>query len=698
MESSIGAVSYGVAAGAYSLLFAIMATAWRGRFRGGLLLAAVGVMTLWAGINAWQLGERGLPAALIWTLEALHLVFWLEFLWQLLPAGIRARRHLRWIRYAGFGLVSTLVIQAWTESWLERFQPAFKLIELPLTGQLLLALAGLILVEQLYRNTRPDRRWYIKFLCLALGGFFAYEFYLYSDALLFKRIDLNLWMARGLMASLLVPFLAVTAARNPDWSVAAFVSRDFVFHSVAVVGAGLYLLVMATAGYYVRLYGGQWGEVIRIAFLAAAFLLLLVLLFSGQVRAQLRVLLDKHFFNYRYDYRKEWLRITANLSYPEDASPLGERVIRTLADLVESPSGLLWVRSETGRYFQQAEWGDPGFQVASLESDDPVVDFLRRKEWVVNLRELKSLPELYPGFVSPPWLAGQRDAWLLIPLFYGETLWGMVLLTRPRARVDCNWEVLDVLKTAGRQAASFLVVEETAQRLLEARQFEGFNRLAAFVVHDLKNLIAQLSLVVRNADKHAANPEFVRDAMTTVEHAVGKMNSLLSQLRNLGAEKRKERIDLRSLLQEVVAARASQLPRPRYECLAHSEIHVLAQPDRLASAFEHIIQNAQEAAGKSGNVKVMLEYRQEQAIVEVEDNGQGMDAEFVHHRLFKPFETTKGLSGMGIGAYESREYVRALGGELTVQSVPGEGSRFRFALPLAACVSDKIQSPQRVSV
>ena len=300
----------------------------------------------------------------------------------------------------------------------------------------------------------------------------------------------------------------------------------------------------------------------------------------------------------------------------------------------------------------------------------------------MDLQEFRENPEKYKDLALPVWLEGDRDGWLLIPLFHGDILWAIVLLNQPRAKFECNWEVYDVLKTASRQAASFLMVEETANRLIEARQFEGFNRLSAFVVHDLKNIIAQLSLVVRNADRHVNNPEFVRDALNTVDHAVSKMSRLLAQLKNVGSEQNNKEIVLRRLLQDVISARAGQLPRPQFECHVDDEVILMAQPDRLASAFEHIIQNAQEAAGKQGWVKVTLSSRGSQAIVEVADNGHGMDDEFVRKRLFKPFETTKGLSGMGIGAYESREYIRALGGDLTVYSQTGQGTCFRFILPI----------------
>jgi signal transduction histidine kinase len=69
------------------------------------------------------------------------------------------------------------------------------------------------------------------------------------------------------------------------------------------------------------------------------------------------------------------------------------------------------------------------------------------------------------------------------------------------------------------------------------------------------------------------------------------------------------------------------------------------------------------------------------AVVEIEDTGIGMDEEFIRHCLFRPFESTKGLTGMGIGAYESKFYIEALGGGLQVQSVPGKGTIFRLELP-----------------
>ena len=141
-------------------------------------------------------------------------------------------------------------------------------------------------------------------------------------------------------------------------------------------------------------------------------------------------------------------------------------------------------------------------------------------------------------------------------------------------------------------------------------------------------------------------------------------------------------MDLEKILREVIKSRAKQRPVPEVESLVPEKLNVVADRDRLGSAFEHVIQNAQEAAGRKGTVQVRLESMQNKAIVDVEDSGHGMDEIFIRTRLFKPFDTTKGLTGMGIGAYESREYIRSLGGDIHVQSSLNNGTLFRFVIPL----------------
>jgi putative PEP-CTERM system histidine kinase len=271
--------------------------------------------------------------------------------------------------------------------------------------------------------------------------------------------------------------------------------------------------------------------------------------------------------------------------------------------------------------------------------------------------------------------------WLIVPLRHDEDLLGFVILVRPRAPQMINWEVLDVLKTAARQSASYLALERAARALAEARQFEGFNRLSAFVVHDLKNLIAQLSLVARNAERHRHNPAFVDDAMGTIRNSVDKMSRLLTQLRGSSHRLGTTQVDLVQVAREATRLRAIQEPAPSFESDVGDPIPVQADADRLGAVIAHVIQNAQEATPRDGHVKVRVGRIGRNAVIDVVDTGSGMDADFVRERLFKPFDSTKGLTGMGVGAYDARELIASLGGRVVVESAPGEGTRFRMLIP-----------------
>jgi putative PEP-CTERM system histidine kinase len=276
----------------------------------------------------------------------------------------------------------------------------------------------------------------------------------------------------------------------------------------------------------------------------------------------------------------------------------------------------------------------------------------------------------------------------------GEMLVAFIVLMRSPTRGALNWEDSDLLKTVGRQAASYLVLWQATDALAESRQFEAFNRLSAYVVHDLKNLVAQLDLVVDNSKRHLHKPGFMEDALQTVGNASAKMNRLLGQLRKGRAENGSARnVNLNNVLEDVVRARGQTSPAPVLEACAE-ELRVSADRDRLGAVIEHLIQNAQEATPADGHITVRVKADGDFALVEVEDDGAGMDAAFVAERLFKPFDTTKGNAGMGVGVYESREFVNALGGEISVESAPRRGTVFRVKLPVMRAPRQETTEPE----
>ena len=690
---NIGAVSYALGATLFLLLTAVLLTGWRGRLQGGLLVTAAAVSCAWAGLLAmWS--QYSVPGrGVVHTIETLRYLAWFAFLLNILEqigdngVSVRRLRSVRVVIYTLAGALLLLPLFA-TDIYGMGLLPR-QVVGLVLVGFMLLSVIGIWLVEILFRNTRVEQRWAIKFLCLGIGGMFVYDFYMYSYALLFKQVDVSLWQARGAVNALVAPMIAVSAARNPQWSLDVFVSRRVVYYTTTFMGAGSYLLLMAAAGYYISTYGGEWGAVLRIVFLFVAIGLLLALLYSGRMRAQLRVSLSKHFFNYKYDYRDQWLRFTRALSSHEPELQPRERVIRAVAEIMESPGGMLWQTNDRGLLERTAHWNMREPPTEPIAADAPLTAFLARSGWVIRLDEYRDTPGVYPGVSIPDWLVEMPRAWLIVPLINQERLLGFIVLAQPLAQLAFDWEVSDLLKTVATQAAAHLAQLEALAALAESRQFEGFNRLSAFVLHDLKNIIAQQMLVVNSAARHKHNPEFIEDAVRIMAHSVSKMQRLMESLRGGSTGADVNNVDIVAMLRQAARAREGTPPQPQL-ALPETVLTVTANADRLTSVLENIIQNAQEATGKHGRVTVGVEVVDGRAQVSIADDGCGMDPAFIRDRLFRPFDTTKGDTGMGIGAYESRSYLRSIGGDMLVESAPGQGTTVRLVVPLAACTVEPV--------
>jgi putative PEP-CTERM system histidine kinase len=678
---NIGAVSYVIGGLAFLILTILLLTSWRGRLHGALVVATSVTSTIWYFVVAYSAATNRVPLVALLTLEALRDGVWLTLLLALLGAHERNRPIPQAVILAAHGLwIAVLCYIPIVHFGLQPTRSASAGSAATILGPLVLALVGLVLVEQLYRNTRPEKRWAIKFLCLGVGGLFAYDLFLYSQGLLLREINADIWNARGAVNALVVPLIAVSAARSPDWSPGIFVSRHVVFYTAGLIGTGIYLLAMATGGYYVRAHGGRWGDVGQIVFLFGAGLLLLAIMVSGQVRTELRVFLTKHFYRNKYDYREEWLRLMNTLATPSEELALPERTIKAMAQILESPGGALWIQEKGGHFRPMAHWrlAVPAGALEPLTS--PFARFLRERQWVIDLSEHQRDPARYDNLIPPDWLASIDRAWLVIPLINEYELLGFMVLARSDTFGRLTWEDTDLLKTVGQQVASYLAQHQAAQKLAEGKQFDAYNRLTAFLMHDLKNLIAQQSLVVKNAARHKNNPIFIDDAIRTIDNSVRRMNQLLEQLKQGKGEGTAGRVHLAQLLSSAVGKHAGVEPAPELEVIENG-IHVRAESERLTMVISHLIKNAQEATHADGRVQVRLRREAEHAIVEIIDDGCGMGPEFVRDRLFRPFDSTKGSKGMGIGAYQARELIKSMGGDLSVETQPGQGTTLRISLP-----------------
>jgi putative PEP-CTERM system histidine kinase len=668
LSQTLAAWGYGLAACAFVVLAGLLGAGWKGGLRAMALFAAAALSAAWAALACAQ--ALTLSPALgtgVRVLDALRLAAWFAFVALLLPGRMR---HAWLVVGAIVALAGALLFPD---------APGRITVEAgiaPYAAGLATAVAGLVAAEQLFRATASHLRWAIKPLVLGLAAMFAYDLFLYSEALLFRQLDAGVWAARGVAHALVIPLVAVATARNTQWSVDIAVSRGVVFHSTALVLCGAYLLVVAGAGYWVRYFGGTWGGTLQALLVFGALVALALVVGSGRFRSRLRVFVSKHFYSYRYDYREEWLRFTSTLSSHNPHVPLPETCIRALGDLVESASGALWlVHGETLR--QVARIAMPAVRETE-RLDGPLASYLARTGWVVEVRDAAARPQAHDGLALPGWLSALPRAWLIVPLQGAEGLAGFVVLGAPRTPLEVDWEVRDLLKTAGRQAASYLGHMQSAEALLEVQKFAAFNRMSAFVVHDLKNLVAQLSLVLANAPRHRDNPEFQQDVLDTVQHVVTRMNALMLQLRVGTVPIDQPRaVDLAAIVQRV--QRAKRGAHAPLVVEVEAGLRAVGHEERLEHVIGHLVQNAIDASPDRTEVRVHAAREGARVRLEVADAGCGMTPEFVRERLFRPFQTTK-PHGMGIGVYESEQYVRQVGGRLEVDSAPGRGTRVTVEL------------------
>lgn len=687
--------SYLAAALAYSFFCVLLLFSWRESLQARLIVIVMFVSACWALFAAQVTRHHESYLLLYQVFEILRYIAWYAFLlklFDLVASGVRpshpSQKHsyqkfVDWVLPLSIGFALLLLFS-------EVFAAVFTLpgqFVFGIFGNLGLALIGLAIIEQLYRNTSVRHRWATKYLFFGAGGIFVFDFYLYADALLFGNIDQDLWVIRGMVHVIAIPLLAISAARNKSWSLNIFVSRDIVLNTTVIFGGALYLLAMGASAYYLRVFGDDWGKAGQIIFLTLAVMLFLAILTSSKIRAKVKVFLGKHFYKNKYDYRIEWLRLADDLKVVADNKNYYKTVIEVMAHIVDARTGSLWMCDEKGNYRNVEVWqGERRGNV--IAADASLIKFLAIKGFVINVKEQLSHEGEYQGLLLPEWLLQADRAWLIVPLHGVDVLQGFVVLGNPLITRSINWEDHDLLKTAAKQITSYLAVLTTSAQLAEAKQFEMFTRLSAYMVHDLKNISAELGLIAANAKKHGDNPAFVKDAFSTVEHAAEDINRLLVQLRHRRVQHKNESeqkvwLDLTGLIAEVVGSKKHLLPVPQFMVLKDSGM-LLVEAKRFKNVLNHLMENAQQATTEDDDITVTLSASAKMHIIEVKDTGQGMGDDFIRHRLFKPFDTTKGSAGMGIGMYESREFIRHLGGDINVQSKPGKGSIITLQIPLCS--------------
>lgn len=549
---------------------------------------------------------------------------------------------------------------------------------------MIVAVGGLLIIDSGVRHAGAGQRMPV----MAVAGGFAMLWAYELNAQLIGALT-------GETASTLVALLpAVALLTLPTYVVAALdvgrermqLSRTAAMRTLILLGAAAYLVLIGLTGAVARMVGGDYAELAQAISLAVALGAGGLLLASARTRAWLAVMISKHFFEHRYDYRAEWMRFTATLAQGvsgvggADDRNLYRRVAKALAELTGSPGALLLLPGASGGFRIAEHWHWPG------GIDDGAAVSLRSAFMLQETRHIVDLDAERRGQGSadlaiPDWLIADSRAWVVVPVLHFQRMIAIVILHRPAVSRALDWEDLDVLRIAGQQAASYLAESQSQQALSEARRFDEFNRRFAFIMHDIKNLASQLGLLARNAERHADKADFRADMVETLKISAGRLSDLLVRLspRERGPTAEAGRTLIEPVLNDIAAE-----ARPRRSLFVGCQAGLSAWGDAasIRQIVQHLVANAIDASAPDTPVQVVAVAEQGRVRIDVIDQGGGMTRDFIRDELFKPFVSTK-ESGFGLGAFEALQIAQAMGGAIEVASEPGKGSDFTLWLPLA---------------
>ena len=665
----------------------VMASLWLARHRdrfgpaGASMVAALLMTATWCVVAA-AIGAGSLAAALA---EAIRNLAWLWAVYRLFMSDGR-HESLAPIRPVVFAVAFVELLHLGLAFLIGRIPAELGVpeaaFELTVLFRLLVTVGALVLIHNLYAGASSQARLALRWPAAGLAVLWAFDLNLYTIAYLGGGWPVEIGAARGLAAALLAGLLAIGASKDRE-AVRFKPSRAVTFQTFSLLIIGIYLFAMVTIVQWLSFADGNFSRFIGLGFLTVASAVALLLLPSQRMRSWLRVTLVKHLFQHRYDYREEWLRFTRTISNSSvEAQPLGERVVKAVCDIADSPAGLLLSPSEHGDLALAARWNWPEIEVPANALPARSLGFFERESFITDLDDVRAGKEDRGEAAHiPPWLRVDTSAWALVPLIHYERLVGMVVLAHPPVVRSFDWEDFDLLRVVGRQLASYLAEKAGQEALAEASRFDDFHRRIAFVMHDIKNLASQLSLLTRNAELHAEKKEFRDDMLVTLRNSSEKLNALIARLSRYGngVVESLEEISARQVAETVIESFRSNSQVILAEC---ADIEITANSVSLEQVLVHLVQNAVDASDQDSPVFLSLTNDGLNARFDVVDSGCGMSPQFVRTRLFKPFDSTKN-GGFGIGAFEARELVQAMRGRLEVESREGLGSRFIVRIPLA---------------
>lgn len=574
---------------------------------------------------------------------------------------------------------------------------------------LTMSVIALVNFEKTFRSSSGIERWQIKYLLFGSIGIIVFYVYILSQRILYNAIYVNDAYILSIIiffSNILIMYSILIQKVSDD---DIFISRKIIYSYISLITAGVYAIIVAVFVQIVTSFNIHINLKLNILVIFFAFLIFIIIFYKESFRRKAKRAINRHFKKSKYVYRDEWIIFSTELSKKIDTSEICETLIKTLAERIFARNVSLWLFDENESHFFMAGAQNLPRKYSKIECNDLFIDHLKAVGQPVSVSEIANNEKLLPLSEQISALLSETNAEVIVPLILGNRWVGLLTLGEIQTgeRYDKD-EDYDLLKSVAAHAASSINNAILFEKNLKARELEAFNKLACFVVHDLKNAISMLSMVTENAKIHFCNPEFQEDALQSISAAVARMRKILAGLSACRHEagtlkSQRTEVNLNKLINETV----EEIVRNGFgeigvDRALESLPRVRVERDEVKKVLENLLLNACEAVNGRGQITIRTEMNGEYVVIKVRDNGPGMSQEFMESSLFRPFVSTKS-NGLGIGLYQCKTIVEAYGGKIEAWSSTGDGSEFSVYLPInlvsgeSPCLTENQTSYQRWS-
>jgi putative PEP-CTERM system histidine kinase len=546
--------------------------------------------------------------------------------------------------------------------------------------------AGLYLVENCYRSSLGLAREKIKKSFFPLLAFAVGLLALTTEGMMYGRISSLMLVLMFFLAAIVSLPLARHCRYFSPKDDGIILTNKGIYSSLAVVLIGIYFFIIGIVGELLikyKLDEGLFISVVVLILVVGTFVLVLV---SQTIRSRFRIVPGgATAIRGKNPYAAEWKEFAEEVSVTLSIDAIYEHTARLLHRLLRIDRCFFIIRepapSENYTLYagEGCDRGIPGDQVALLcdwlyRFGHPVETATLKEKSPRETAELEHLEKTLP-----------YQVFLLVPFIARQQFLGFWGIGRHDGKSELTSDEISFIEAAASPVALTIMGARMTDELLVSREIDSYHKFSSFVLHDLKNSVAMLSMLMQNAEKNINNPEFQKAALVTIGKAVDRQKKIISRLTE---EKTPDKlslhkVDLEQLIRTALErVRLDTIPTIKINLNVPEKSMAIVDPEKVGSVFDNLLMNAIEAMPGGGSLTIALIDSDLPGFVALsfKDSGIGMEPEFISTRLFKPFSSTKQY-GLGIGMYQSREIIQAHQGKIEVKSTPGLGSEFIIYLP-----------------